>query len=180
MIISDLTYKVVAYSEIPSYNTDECVDWAIEMVGLGYDTENLLILAGLNKPTNYFETVKFLNLAIRECGLVLKSGKEGVISYSFYYIKQIAKSINVKENLSKVYKYYISIDNDKLNGNKPIFDFYLLNWAWSDLDYNNTQQEYWPGATISNIEQTVINFANKWLVENENHYWQQLIAKNNT
>jgi len=52
--ISPLTYKVVAYQSVSDYDMDECVDWAIEMIELGYDTENLIILAGLTKPVNYF------------------------------------------------------------------------------------------------------------------------------
>jgi hypothetical protein len=143
------------------------------MIALGYDTEDLLILAGLNKPTNYFETVAFLRAAISECGLLLKTGKDGILSYSCYYIKQIAKSINIKENLPKVYEYCIDIDFDK-----SIYDFHLLSWAWSDLDYDNSHQEYWPGATIDNIEQVVVDFANKWLLENENYYLQKLKAAN--
>jgi hypothetical protein len=61
MAISDLTYKVVAFAEIPDFNTDECVDWAFEMVALGYDTPSLLILAGLNRPSSYFQTIEYFN-----------------------------------------------------------------------------------------------------------------------
>jgi len=168
MLISDLTYKVVAYSEIKNYNTDECVDWAIEMIALGHDTEHVLILAGLHKPTNYFETVNILKIAIGECGLEMKTGKEGIISYNCYFIKQIAKFINVKENLLKISESCIDNDYDR-----SIFDFYLLRWAWSDLDWGNLYTEYWPGANINNVEQIVVAFAGNWLSQNESYYLQR-------
>lgn len=41
MKISELTYKVISYSEISNFNTDDCVDWATEMLELGYESENL-------------------------------------------------------------------------------------------------------------------------------------------
>jgi hypothetical protein len=56
--ISPLTYKVLAYQAVPRFDMGICVDWALKMITLGFDTEHLLILAGLDKPVNYFETVR--------------------------------------------------------------------------------------------------------------------------
>jgi hypothetical protein len=165
MIITDLTYKIVANSEISDFNTDDCVDWAIEMVGVGNETEHILILAGLTKPTNYFETIKYLKTALSECGLSEKTGEDGIASYAFYYIKQIANSINVRANLAKVFKYNIETNYDK-----SVYDFYLLYWAWGDFDWGNTTQEYWPEATKDNIEKIVVDQAKKWISNNENRY----------
>jgi len=168
-MISDLTYKVVAYSVDSSFNSDECVDWAIEMLGLGHETENLLILGGLSKPTNYFEATDYLRRALKELALKEKTGDEGIISYSKYYIHKIAKAENVKKNLNDIRLYCQTKEYEK-----SIFDFYLLYWAWDDLDYGNEYQSYWPDADKSNIEQVVIEVAKKWVVENENHYEQHL------
>jgi hypothetical protein len=52
MPISPLTNEVIAYQEIPDFNMDDCIDWAIEMIGLGFDNENIIMLAGLSKPAN--------------------------------------------------------------------------------------------------------------------------------
>ncbi len=43
MKFSDLTYKIVAYSEIENFNSDDCIDWAYEMLVLEHSSENLLI-----------------------------------------------------------------------------------------------------------------------------------------
>ncbi len=148
---------------------DKCVDWALEMLYLGHETPSLLIIAGLSKPTNYFETVDYLKAALDELHLKTKTGNEGVLSYSSYFIEQIAKGINVKHNLASVYSYCQSRDYEK-----NIYDFYLLHWAWDDLDYGNEVQSYWPDAVKENIESIVISTADKWVKENQNYYAQQL------
>lgn len=171
--ISDLTYKVVAFPEIPDFNTDECVQWALEMVFLGYETPSLLMLAGLTTPTNYFQTIEYLKDALSELGLQTKKGPEAIISYSSYYIKKIAASEAVKENLYKVYKL-----SQGMRYEEPIYDFSLLYWAWGDLDYGNEYQGYWEGATKDNIEAIVVETAKKWLEQNMEHYAQQpVVAK---
>jgi len=159
MPISPLTNKVIAYQEIPNFDMDSCVDWAIEMIELGYDTDNILMLAGLSSPINYFEAIALLNKALAELGLQPKIGEEAVVSYSSYYISKIAQSIDVRSNLN-------SIDRLCLNLEYPsvIYNFYLLWWAWADLDYDpNAYSTYWEGASIDNIEQLVVNYANDWL-----------------
>ena len=169
-MISHLTYKVVAYSDLTIVNGDDCVDWAIEMLELGHETPSLLILAGLSKPTNQFEVKDYLKRALSELKLDEKTGDEATLSYSSYYITKIAKGEDVKRNLGMVYQFCQMRDYDKI-----IYDFYLLFWAWDDLDYGNEYQSYWPDADKSNIEQVVIETAKKWILENEKHYAQQRI-----
>ncbi len=163
--ISILTKKVIAFSEIPDFNMDECIDWAIEMYSLGYDTPSLLKLASLDKPTNYFETVEYLKNALSELNLEIKTGEEGILSYSSYFIIQISQGIKVKENLRTVYLFCQEKDYEKL-----LYDFYLLYWAWSDLDYGNAHQDYWPNANKENIESVVKSVAYNWLKEYNNSF----------
>lgn len=163
--ISDLTYRVVAFSEIPDFNTDECVDWAIEMISLGFETPNLLILAGLSLPTNFFVTLEYLKQALIESKLKAKTGDEAILSYCSYFIKQIAQSCHIKENLKKIYECCQLRNYEKL-----IFDFYLLYWAWGELDYGNEYQEYWPDTNKQNIEDILKTTAGNWLKENEKYY----------
>lgn len=166
-MISDLTYKVVAYSDLTNVNGDDCVDWAIEMLQLGHETPSLLILAGLTKPTDQFEVRDYLKRALYELELDEKTGDDATLSYSSYYIAKIAKGEDVKRNLGIVYEFCKARDYEKL-----IFDFYLLYWAWDDLDYGNDHQSYWPDADKTNIEKIVIDTASKWTSVNEKHYAQ--------
>jgi len=167
--ISISTYKIAAFMEIPNFNMDESIDWAIEMISLGHETPSLFMLASLSKPTNYFEAVEYLKAALTELHLEIKTGDDGVLSYSSYFIEQIAKGIDIKENLQAIYKYSMARDFEKL-----IYDFYMLYWAWSDLDYGNEIQEYWPNADKTNIESVVVETAKKWITENKMRYVQKI------
>ena len=82
-----------------------------------------------------------------------------IFQYCKYLIEKIADEENVKGNLYQLYKIAGTIDDDK-----RIFDFYLLYWAWSDLDYGLEYQHYWDGATPKNIEQVVIEQVKKYLI----------------
>jgi hypothetical protein len=163
--ISSLTYKVVAFPEVPHFNTDICVDWAIEMISLGHETTSLLILSSLSKPTNFFETMEYLKAALDELHLKIKTGDDGILSFCSYYIGQIAECINIKSNLTTLIDYGLTKSYEN-----PISDFYLLYWAWGDIEYGNEFQEYWPEANKHNIENLVIATAEKWLTENKAHY----------
>lgn len=169
-MISNLTYKMVAYSDLKSVNGDECIDWAIEMLQLGHETPSLLILAGLSKPTNEFEVRDYLKSALRELNLDEKTGDAATLSYCGYYIAKIAAGHEVKQSLGIIYEVCLA-----KNYEKALFDFSLLHWAWGDLDYGNDHQHYWPNAYKNNIEQIAIQTAKEWISQNEKFYTQRCI-----
>lgn len=169
-MISDLTYKVVAYSDLTAVNGDDSIDWAIEMLQLGHETPSLLILAGLTKPTNQFEVRDYLKRALDELELNEKTGDDATLSYCSYYILKISRGEEVKRSLVSVYEFCRANDYEE-----NIFDFYLLHWAWDDLDHGDEYNHYWPDANRHTIKQIVIDIAKKWILENEKHYAQQSI-----
>lgn len=167
-LISELTYKIVAFPEIQQVDTNESIDWAIEMMELGYESPTLHMLAGFTKPTNYFEVIDYVTDTVKELGLEMKKGDDAILSYASYYVHQIASGQRVRENLTELYKFCQMRDYEDL-----VYDFYLLYWAWDDLDYEDTEyNNYWNGATRKNIEQVVIDEAKKWVKINEKHYAQ--------
>lgn len=166
--MTDLTYKIAAYKKIKNFNTDDCVDWALELIGNDIETPNLLILASLSKPTNHFETIPYLESALRELNIEPFQDENAIISYCYYYIKQIAELKNIKENLKLVCKFCIVNDYEK-----TVFDFYLLNWAWGDFDYGETYTDYWSTATKDNIESTVVTIAKDWITK----YFEEIIIE---
>lgn len=69
-LFRDLTDKIVSYAAAgPGFNMDESIDWAIEQLQLGHETPHLLMLAGMSKPVNYFETAPYLAQALIELHL---------------------------------------------------------------------------------------------------------------
>jgi hypothetical protein len=160
--MSALTDKVLAFSEVQGYDMDEVVDWAIDMLALGYETPNLLMLSSFTKPVNYLEITRYLEKACQELRLEFRIGEAGILSYSSFFIKQLAQGKQVKTNLSEIYKFYQEKDYAEC-----IYDFYLLYWAWDDFDYLDTYSAYWPTATPKNIENLVVNTAKTWLSMNQ-------------
>ncbi|CAG5082415.1 hypothetical protein [Parvicella tangerina] len=167
--ISALTYKVVAFSELQEVDTNECIDWANEMIELGYDSPSLYMLAATEKPTNYFEIIDYLKSTVQELGLEMKTGDAATLSYASYYVEQIAEEKDIRENLTFLYKFCQIRDYEEL-----VNDFYMLYWAWDQLDYaDDNNNHYWPGITRQNIKETVIKVANDWIAMNKKYYAQQ-------
>ncbi|PDS25229.1 hypothetical protein [Flavobacterium branchiophilum] len=162
MKFSDLTYKIVAYSEIENFNSDDCIDWAYEMLVLEHSSENLLILAGISKPTHYFEVKEYLKKALNELNIKTLEKEEAILSYSTYYIKKIAESENIEQNLKLIHTFCQNNDD-----NENIFDFSLLYWAWDDFKFGEEFTHYWENANRHNINQIIIETAKKWLTKNE-------------
>lgn len=101
----------------------------------------------------------------------MKTGDAGILSYASYYVHQIAKGEKVRENLTELYKFCQMGDYQDL-----VYDFYLLYWAWEDLDYeDNEYNHYWSGAIRKNIEQIVIDESKKWIEKNLEHYAQHML-----
>jgi len=168
--ISLLTYKIVTLPYIQQIDVNESIDWAIEMIELGYESLTLYMLSSFSKPANYFEIIKYVTETVDELGLTLKDGEEAILSYAGYYVYQIAKGHKVRENLTEIYTFCQSRNYEGL-----IYDFHLLHWAWDQLDYEDSKfNHYWSGATRANIETIVIEESKKWLKKNEMHFAQSI------
>lgn len=161
--IPDLTYKVIAYQFIDLVNWDEAIDWAYEMLQVGYDTPNLLILASITKPSNQYEIQPYLDATLGELDILDITEEAAFISYCYYSVKRIAAKMDIKANLRILCDLWSVVEPRSL-----VMDFWQLNWAWEDLDYGFKYQGYWPGATKDNIEQIAIETAQNWLKEHEN------------
>lgn len=158
MRTSILTNKILAYKELRIFDMNDAIDWAVDMLMLGYDSPSLLILAGISKPTTYYESEGYLKKSLEELNISVPASEEAIIRYCTYYIDKIAKAENVKENLYHIHNISNSIDD-----NRSIFNFSLLYWTWGDFDCGEKYSHYWENADISNIEQIVISEAEKWL-----------------
>jgi hypothetical protein len=166
--ISELTYKIVAFPEIEQVDPNESIDWAIEMMELGYESPALYMLASFNKPVNHFEIISYIHKAVEELGLSTKNGDEAILSYASYYARQISRGEKVRENLGELYRFC-----QERNYENTVYDFYLLYWAWDQLDYEDSgNNHYWEGANRHSIEQIVITEASKWIEKTRKGYEQ--------
>lgn len=162
--ISSLTYLMVAYHEIEVFTADKCVDWAMEMVESGYDSPHLFMLAGITKPTSYYESIVYLKTALHELSLAEKTGEDAEISCCIYYVHEIAMQRDVRANLRNIV--HFKRGNEQTNLWQLFDDFFCLYWEWDELDDDNPYQYDWYGTTLQNIESKAIEQALKWLEAN--------------
>ncbi|RBL89419.1 hypothetical protein DF182_23155 [Chitinophaga flava] len=150
---------------------DPFIDWAIEMLQFGYDTPQLLILAGLPKPTSFFETIPYVKGALNELRQEQRADDPAIVRLTGY-IKEIAQDKDIEENLGELYVcYYGAYDKYYL-----LLDFFLLYLAWYSLmNSYSDDQNYWPGAKSENIRNIVVQRAKLWLEEN-NAFLKTVVA----
>ncbi len=118
---SHLTRMMIVFESVPYFDMNYCVDWAIEMLRLNYETPSLLILAGLTKPVDTYEAKPYLRNALKELNLKQKTGDEGLITYCSYLVKEISQSIRVKGNLYKLCNFFTDVDYPKFLNDFTVF-----------------------------------------------------------
>lgn len=157
------TYRILACQEFTEgvFDNDLIVDWAIEMLEYGYETDSLLILAGMPKPVNSFEVFPYLSSALKELGLTPLTGESAVIAYAWSCAQQINKGLPIGDVLKEVSGLYVQLGMEA----KPIEDFYYLYNAWFCYDYGDDDfyiSIYWKGATRDNVVQLATDYARRW------------------
>lgn len=159
---TNLTYKILAFPVVDTLDPIDCADWAAEMLALGHETPNLLMLASFYKPTSYYDVEPFLMQAIKELNLEPKNGEDGIISYASFFVRQIAEKQSVRRNLRDLCEFCESKRYEN-----SVYDFYLLSWAWNDFDYGSKRTDYWQNISPSSIESEVVNVAKAWMFKNK-------------
>ena len=129
--------------ELFDYNP--VIDWALDKIQNGIETENILILASFSKPVDREEIKPYVSAVLKEINLDEKVSEYSIVSNCYYHVQQIIDKYEIRKNLSALYS--IHLDN-----NYPEFTaaFYLLYHSWKDLESEGVNY-YYEGATIDNI-----------------------------
>lgn len=138
---------------------DTWVQWAIDMLEAGYDTEHLRILAGETPPYNCWYTGPLTDNVFNELGINLADKQ--VITHN-YICYVLLEAITGKKNAIKALEILQQLFIDDIA--EDLYDFYRLYWAWQDLEYD-VNQHYWPGATEKNIEYLTLDYFKQWLAK---------------
>lgn len=156
------TYKILkakAFNE----NIDETwVDWALEMMEAGYQSDNLYMLAGKTKPFNQFELHELTKKVLEDLGFSY-ADKDTVLKYYVYYL--IANSVDNPETYYKTLRELKNICQD-LDLDSAYMDFYLLYYAKDDLTVDEVQW-YWDGANRENIDKIIKERFRQWMTDFE-------------
>lgn len=147
------TAEILAFKVLNRNVNNVWINWAIEMLIAGYNSESLLFLAGENEKTNQFELQNLANKTLEELGLDF-SDKENIIkSYVCYLVDE---AILEKKSYLSVLKILKDLCIE-LAYESYLYDFYSLYYAHEDLKYD-FHQWYWDNADRENINQVIEDY----------------------
>lgn len=156
------TYKILKAKAFNEDIDESWVDWALEMMEAGYQSDNLYMLAGVTKPYNQWELHELTKRVLQDLGLSY-ADKEAVLKNYIHYL--IANSVDHPENYYKTLRELKNICLD-LHMDAAYMDFYLLYFAKDDLRVDEVQW-YWDGANKENIDDIIRERFQKWMNEFE-------------
>lgn len=151
MHIVKSTYKVLINKVLPYESVEAWKDWALEMMEAGFETEHLILLAGLSTDVNHFKLDEIIRNALKELSLDAMPEKEIVYGYVYYLVDQaLSSKMSTKAVLGTLRDLCRDRDYDK-----ELLNFYLLAYAQQELEEAG-EQFYWEGANNDNMD-TIIN-----------------------
>lgn len=155
-----LTDYILSFSVSDTFNTNLIEEWTIGLINLGFESDSIYMLASFSKPTAYYEIESYLKKVFTELKLVEKNKLEAEQSILKFHVNQIVNAINVRTNLSLVSDFFYSFESDTI-----IRDFYLLNYAWDDLEEFGISN-YYNNVELNTIKKVVIEKAMLWIEKN--------------
>jgi len=151
------TAEILAFKVLNRDINKTWVDWAVEMLMAGFDTENLAILAGEFEPYNQFQLQDLTTKVLSELQLDLTDKDQTIKNYACFLIdKSLVGELDNFKVLDILKDICIELDYEKY-----LYDFYSLYFAKDDLSYSENQW-YWDGATRENIEKIITDYFTNW------------------
>jgi len=147
------TAEILAFKTLNRNVNNVWINWAVEMLMEGFNSQSLLFLAGENEKSNQFELQRLAENTLKELGLDYSNEDKVIKKYVCYLLDEaITGNKTFKSVLSSLKELYYEVQNDSL-----LLDFYLLYFAHEDLEFD-TIQNYWDNATRENIDQVTKEF----------------------
>ena len=145
------------HNGIEHFDYNLSIDWAIELIRKGIESENILIVASFSKPVDRDEIRPYISGALKELNLTEKYGEYSIVANAHYYLEQILNDYEIRKNLMKLYKLCMSV-----NYEKGLMPFYLLYHGWDELEQIG-ENYYFEGADLDNIEEVIKEQAQIWV-----------------
>jgi hypothetical protein len=145
------------HNGVEHFDYNNAVDWAIELIRNGIESEYVLIVASFSKPVDRDEIKPYITGALKELNLTEKYGEYSLIVNAHYHLEQILNDYEIRKNLTM-------LSNLCLNANyeKGLMPFYLLYHGWSELEEIGTNY-YFEGTNLDNIEEVIKEQAQIWI-----------------
>lgn len=145
------------HNGIEHFDYNPSIDWAIELIQNGLDSENILIVASFSKPVDKHEIKPYISGALKELNLIEKYGEYSIIANTHYYLDQILNDFEIRKNLTKIYHLCLNA-----NYEKRLMPFYLLYHGWDELEQIGANY-YFEGANLDNMEEVIKEQAQIWI-----------------
>jgi hypothetical protein len=155
------TAQILAYKALNLSVDADWVTWAVDMLMAGFDTENLIILAGISSFDNQFELSALTNKVLDELQLDYSDQDKTIKNYVSYLVMEC---LAMRRDPIRVL-YFITDIYNGTGHSKSLQDFFLLYWAKQDL-LTDENQWYWPNADRNNIDSIITNYFTQWLKDN--------------
>lgn len=148
---------IQCHLSIDYFDYDFAVDWAIDLIRQGKETENILMLASFSKPVDSNEIRSYVSAVLDDLKLEEKHGEAAITSKIYFELAEILNGISIRKNLESLYKLCLAYDH-----NYGLSPFYFLYYAWLEL-VEIRVNFYYEGANLENIEALLKKEASDWI-----------------
>lgn len=148
---------IQSHKELEHFDYSKAVDWAIDLIQQGKETDNILMLASFSEPIDRFEIRPYVTNVLNDLGLEELDYKSAVIAETHYHLNEILNDREIRKNLRSLYQ--LCVDNDYESG---LINFYLIYHGWDELEEIGVNY-YFEGADLDNIEEVLKKEAIKWI-----------------
>ncbi len=155
----DISKLIQSHKAIDYFDYDLAVDWAVNLIKQGKETDNVLMLASFSKPVDSLEIRPYVTAVLSDLKLKELEGREAVIAKAHYHLTEILDDNLTRENLRFLYQ--LCLDNDYEFG---LMNFYLLYHGWHELEDIGVNY-YYDDANLENIEEVLKKEAILWIEE---------------
>jgi len=151
------TAEILAFKVLNRDIDKAWIEWGIDMLMVGYESEHSLILAGQSEPFDQFEMQDLAGRVLTDLQLEY-SDKTRIINH--YVLFFVEKSLNEEIDAFNV----LNILKDiciELDYRVNLYDFYSLYYAKEDL-IDSGNQWYWDSANRENIDDIIRDYFIAW------------------
>ena len=151
MTLQELTLNIFAERILSPFDSKKLVNWAVEVILLGYESENLYVLAGLDFESTE-EREKYFSESLKDLQIEIETDEENLIeNYAITLTKKVlSKEVDVDYGFQQILKIVIASDYDQ-----KYIPFFEIDEDLDYLKYDNTTI-FNNGLTIENSKDFIL------------------------
>jgi hypothetical protein len=148
---------IQSHRSLEHFDYSIAVDWAIDLIRQGKETDNILMLASFSAPIDRLEIRPYVTYVVKDLGLEELDYQSAVIVKAHFHLTEILNNKAVRKNLQSLYQLCLDKDYES-----RLMNFYLIYHAWYELEEIGVNY-YFQGADLNNIEDVIKSEAMKWI-----------------